>query len=151
MERYFVLRLPLLFGLGGRPEKNKLLTIIKKAKAGEKTVLRSDAWSSVCATRDVGWAIGKIVSTGNWGTYHIASEPAVSRAGLMRYFLKQIGFDPNLVEDINYKDSIKKPAKRARYVVMTSVLLEPTFGFSMSSWQIGMQKYVDELKKQGVI
>ncbi len=150
MQKYFILRLPFLFGLGGRPETNTLLNLIKKAKKGEKTVLKSDAWSSACATRDVGWAISKIISTSNWGTYHLASEPAVSRSGMMRYFLDQIGFDSNLVEETNYIDN-RKPAKRARYSVMTSVLLESTFGFSMPSWKIGMQKNIEELKEQGVI
>ncbi len=150
MRKYFILRLPLLFGLGGRSETNILLNLIKKANAGKKTVLQSDAWSSACATRDVGWAISKIITTCEWGTYHLASEPAVSRVGLMRYFLNQIAFDTSLVEETNYVDA-RKPAKRARYSVMTSVLLEPTFGFSMPSWQIGMQKYIEELKKQKVI
>jgi dTDP-4-dehydrorhamnose reductase len=150
MQKYFILRLPLLFGLGGRPETNKLLNLIKKAKAGEKTMLQSDSWSSVCATRDVGWAISKIISTCKWGTYHLAGEPAVSRAGMMRYFLNQVGFDTSLVEETNYIDA-RKPAKRARYSVMTSVLLESTFGFSMPSWKIGMQKCIEELKKQGMV
>ena len=150
MQKYFILRLPLLFGLGGRPETNILLKIIKKAKAAEKTVLQSDAWSSACASIDVGWAIGKIITTCNWGTYHLASEPAVSRAGLMRYFLNHCGFDTSLVEETNYIDA-RKPAKRARYSVLTSVLLESTLGFTMPSWQIGMQKCIDELKKQGVV
>jgi len=150
MQKYFNLRLPLLFGLGGRPEKNKLLNLIKKAKAGEKTVLQSDSWSSVCATRDVGWAIGKIINTSKWGIYHLASEPAVSRVGLMRYFLSQVGLDTSLVEETNSIDA-HKFAKRAHYSVMTSVLLEPTFGFSMPSWQIGMQEDIEELKKRGVL
>jgi len=150
MQKYFILRLPLLFGLGGRSETNKLLNIIKKAKAGEKTVLQSDSWSSVCATRDVGWAMSKIISTCKWGTYHLAGEPAVSRAGMMRYFLNQVGFDTSLVEETNYIDA-RKLARRARYSVMTSVLLESTFGFSMPSWKIGMEKCIEELKKQGVV
>jgi dTDP-4-dehydrorhamnose reductase len=165
MQKYFILRLPWLFGLGGRPEINPLLNLFKKTKAGEKTVVGSDMWSSACATLDVGWAIGKIIATqeslpqhfvqggqdaSRYGTYHVASEPAVSRTGMMRYILQQAGMDANLVEETNYVDA-RKPAKRAHYSVMTSVLLEPTFGFKMPSWQIGMQKCIAELKIQGVI
>ena len=150
MQKYFILRLPWLFGLGGRPEINPLLNLFKKAKAGEKTVVGSDMWSSACATLDVGWAIGKIIATHEWGTYHLAGEPAVSRTGMMRYILQQAGLDTSLVEETNYVDT-RKPARRAHYAVMTSVLLEPTFGFSMPSWQISMQKCIEELKKQGVI
>jgi dTDP-4-dehydrorhamnose reductase len=157
MQKYFILRLPWLFGLGGRPEINPLLNLFKKAKAGEKTVVGSDMWSSACATLDVGWAMGKIIATreslqdaSRWGTYHLASEPAVSRTGMMRYILQQAGMDTSLVEETNYVDT-RKPARRAHYAVMTSVLLEPTFGFKMPSWQIGMNKCIEELKKQGVI
>ena len=150
MQKYFILRLPWLFGLGGRPEINPLLNLFKKAKAGEKTVVGSDMWSSACATLDAGWAIGKIIATREWGTYHLASEPAVSRTGMMRYILQQAGVDTSLVEETNYVDT-RKPARRAHYAVMTSVLLEPTFGFKMPSWQIGMKKCIEELKKQGVI
>ena len=69
---------------------------------------------------------------------------------MMRYILQQAGMDTNMVEEANYVDG-RKPAKRAHYAVMTSVLLEPTFGFKMPSWQIGMQKCIADLKKQGVI
>lgn len=149
MEKYFILRLPLLFGLGGKPENNKLLNIIKKAKAGEKIEAPSDNWSSASATQDVAWAIGKIISTSKWGVYHLAGEPAVSRAGIIRYFLDQIGLDVSLVEETNCIDA-KKFAKRAHYSVMTSILLESTFGFNMPSWKTGMQKCVEDLKKQGI-
>jgi dTDP-4-dehydrorhamnose reductase len=150
MQKYFILRLPLLFGLGGRAESNILLNLIKKAGTGEKKVVQSDAWSSACAAQDVGWALSQIITTSEWGTYHLASEPAVSRAGMLRHFLGQIGLDTSLVEETNYVDA-RKPAKRARYSVMTSVLLEPIFGFSMPSWKTGMQKCVEELKNQGVV
>ncbi|MFH2038470.1 MAG: sugar nucleotide-binding protein, partial [Chloroflexota bacterium] len=60
MQKYFILRLPWLFGLGGRPEINPILNLFKKTQAGEKTVVGSDMWSSACATVDVGWAISKI-------------------------------------------------------------------------------------------
>jgi len=149
MERYFILRLPFLFGLGGKPEKNRLLGIIQKAKAGEKVVLSSDSWSSACATRDVGQAIGKIIRTEKWGTYHLAGEPSVSRTGLMRYFLEQMGLDAGIVEETNYVEA-GKLARRAHYSVMTSILLEATFGFRMPSWKTGMQEYVKELKKRGI-
>jgi dTDP-4-dehydrorhamnose reductase len=150
MQKYFILRLPWLFGLGGRPEINPILTLVKKAKAGEKTVVGSDMWSSACATRDVGWAMGKMIATHEWGTYHIASEPAVSRTSMLRYILQQAGLDTSLVEETNYVDA-RKPARRAHYAVMTSVLLEPTFGFSMPTWQIEMKNCMAELKKQGLV
>lgn len=150
MQKYFVLRLPWLFGLGGRPEINPILNLIKKAKAGEKTVVGGDMWSSACSTRDVGWAISKIIPTHEWGTYHIASEPAVSRTSMLRYILQLAGMDTSLVEETNYVDT-RKPARRAHYAVMTSVLLEPTFGFSMPSWQTEMKNIIAELKKQKVI
>jgi len=150
MQKYFILRLPWLFGLGGREEINPILNLIKKAKAGEKTVVGSDMWSSACATRDVGWAISRIIPTQEWGTYHLASEPAVSRTGMLRYVLQLAGMDTGLVEETNYVDA-RKPARRAHYAVMTSILLEPTFGFSMPSWQVEMQNIVTELKKRKLI
>lgn len=150
MQQYFVLRLPWLFGLGGRPEINPILNLIKKAKAGEKTVVGGDMWSSACSTRDVGWAISRIIQTREWGTYHIASEPAVSRTSMLRYILQLAGMDTSLVEETNYVDT-RKPARRAHYAVMTSVLLEPTFGFSMPSWQTEMKNIINELKRQKVI
>jgi len=148
MEKYFILRLPFLFGLGGKSEKNRLLQMIVKAKKGEKVTLSSDSWSSACATRDVGRAIGKIIATEKWGVYHLAGEPPVSRAGLMRYFLHEMGLDTETVEETNSVEA-GKLAKRAHYSVMTSILLEPTFGFSMPCWQSGMEELVAELKEQG--
>lgn len=150
MQKYFILRLPWLFGLGGRPEINPIFNLIKKAKAGEKTVVGSDMWSSACSTRDVGWAMSKIIPTQEWGTYHIASEPAVSRTSMLRYILQLAGMDTSLVEETNYVDA-RKPARRAHYAVMTSVLLEPTFGFSMPTWQTEMKNLIAELKIQKVI
>ncbi len=150
MHKHFILRLPWLFGLGGRAESNPVLNLIKKAKAGEKTVVGSDMWSSACATVDVGWAMNKIIATQHWGCYHLASQPPVSRVGMLRAILQTAGMDTNLVDEMNYVDN-PKPARRAHYAVMTSVLLEQTFGFKMPTWQIALKKYVDELKIQKLI
>ena len=150
MHKYFILRFPWLFGLGGRPEINSLLNLFKKAKAGEKTVVGGDMWSSALATVDAGWAIGKIIATQQWGTYHLAEGPAVSRSSILRVVLQEAGLDINLIEDTNYVDS-PKPARRAHYSVMTSILLEPTFGIKLPSWRVAMKATIQELKKQGVI
>jgi len=150
MRKYFILRLPWLFGLGGRPEINPILNAIKKAKAGETTTVGADMWSSACATVDVAWAMRQILATQQWGTYHLASQPPVSRVGTLRAILKEAGLNTDLVEETNYVDA-RKPARRAHYSVMTSVLLEPTFGFEMPSWKIALKKCIQELKTQGIV
>jgi len=150
MQKYFILRLPWLFGLGGRAEINPILNLINKARAGEKTIVGADMWSSACATVDVGWAISQIIPTHEWGTYHIASQPPISRVGMLRAILQEAGLDTNLVEETNYVDS-RKPARRAHYSVMTSVMLEPTFGFQMPTWRIALKKTIEELKQKGLL
>jgi dTDP-4-dehydrorhamnose reductase len=150
MHKYFILRMPWLFGLGGRPEINQMLTVLKKARVGEKTLAGGDIWGSTLPTVDAGWAIGKIITTQYWGTYHLAEGPAVSRSSILRAMLQEAGLDAGLVEETNYVDS-PKPARRAHYTVMTSVLLEPTFGIQLPTWRVALKEYIKELKKQGVI
>jgi dTDP-4-dehydrorhamnose reductase len=150
MRKYFILRLPWLFGLGGRPEINPLLNLLKKARAGEKTVVGGDMWSSALPTVDASWAIGKIIATQSWGTYHLAEGPAVSRSSMLRAILQEAGLDTSLVEETNYVD-LPKPARRAHYAVMSSVLLEQTFGIQLPTWRVALKEYIKELKKQGVI
>ena len=150
LERYFILRVPWLLGLTGRPERNYLLGVFEKARQGEPIAAAGDQITSACSIRDVARAFAAIIATEHWGTYHVSSEPPASRAGVVKTALEMADYDPALVDE-QTRYEMKRPAARAGYTVLRSLLLKPVFGLELPSWKIGLREDIEELKKQGVI
>jgi dTDP-4-dehydrorhamnose reductase len=150
LQRYFVVRLPLLFGRTPNREKNKLIQLFAAAKEGRKTASPGDAFSSVADCRDVALAVRRMLETEFWGVYHVASSPVISRAGMLQTALKIAGMDPSFVEVKTIAEQ-NKPAKRVRYSVLTSYLLEPVLGFIMPDWRDSMQVCITDLRAGGYV
>jgi len=150
LSRYFILRVPWLLGLTGRPERNYLLGVFGKAKKGEPITAAGDQITSVCSIRDVAHAFAIIILTEHWGTYHVSCEPPASRAGVVKTALEMAGFGPNLVDE-KTRYEINRPAPRSGYSLLRSLLLKPVFGLELRTWKDGLREDIAQLKKQGVI
>lgn len=149
-ERYFILRVPLLFGRYGRPENNLLIQLFSRVNRGEVVLAAGDQWSSVCECRDVALAVAQIIATSQWGTYHVTGPGEVSRAGLLRKALALAGKDPFMVREVS-SAALRRPAKRPRYTVLTSLLVETVFGLTLPHWEEALERCVKDLKQAGLV
>jgi len=150
LERYFILRVPLLFGRYGRPENNLLLRLFARVREGQHVLAASDQWSSACDSADIAEAVGTIVATRYWGLYHLAGPGSVSRAGLLRAALSMAGKDPGYVREIASAD-MGRPAARPRYTVLRSLLVDSVFGLTLPAWEESLERRIAELRKDGLI
>lgn len=150
LQRYFVVRIPLLFARTPNPKTNKLIQLFQAVREGKTTISPGDAYSSIAYCRDVALAVRRMLETEFWGVYHVASSPVISRAGLLRTALAVAGKDPTMVEPVTIA-SQNKPAKRVRYIALTSHLLEPVLGFTMPDWRDSMKECIADLRAAGYV
>jgi dTDP-4-dehydrorhamnose reductase len=150
LQKYFILRVPLLFARTGGLRKNNLAKMFEKVRNGEKTNAMADAFSSVCYCYDIARATEKMIETDYWGIYHVTSDGAVSRAGLMKAALEAAGKNTSFIGETLIADA-KKPAQRRRYVTLRSLLLEPVFGIKIPDWHESIRSCVEDLRLQGLV
>jgi dTDP-4-dehydrorhamnose reductase len=150
LQRYFVVRIPLLFARTPNPKTNKLIQLFQAVREGKTTTSAGDAYSSIAYCRDVALAVRRMLETEFWGVYHVASSPVISRAGLLRTALAVAGKDPTMVEPVTIA-SQNKPAKRVRYIALTSYLMEPVLGFTMPDWRDSMKECIADLRAAGYV
>jgi dTDP-4-dehydrorhamnose reductase len=150
LPKHFNLRLPLLIGRTGGLAKNNLLKVRQAALAGQKTTAAGDAISTVCSVRDVARTVAKMLQTPYYGSYHLVNPGEISRAGILQAFLKAVGLDPDWVV-VSSIGEMKKPAKRARHVCLTSRLLKPVFGIELPPLTDALAEIVADMKADGTI
>lgn len=150
LKKHFIIRLPWLFGRTGPAEKNWIINLVRKAKAGQQTVAASNQITSVCYCVEVAKAVAKMIQTSHWGVYHIASPEPISRAGFQREVLMAAGLDPAFVKEATIAE-MARPAKRVHYVALTSVLLEPVLGVKIPHWREALPPCMAELRQGGYI
>lgn len=149
LQRYFILRLPLLFARGA-PAKNNLIKLFARVKDGQPTSAAADCFSSVCYCPEVAKVVNEIIKTDYWGVYHVASPGVLSRAGVLRAALVAAGKDPSYVQEVTLGEQ-GKIARRRYHVALRSLLLEPVFGITVPQWQESMDDCIAELRKAGYV
>jgi dTDP-4-dehydrorhamnose reductase len=150
LQKYFVLRLPWLFGRTGGPAKNWVVQLFQKVKAGQTVTAARDQLATVVYTVDVALAVRKMLETEFYGVYHIVSPGPVTRAGMHRHALEQAGYDLACLQEISIND-LKRPAKRPHCNLLKSILLEPVFGIRIPPWEVRFDECISELKAAGFV
>jgi dTDP-4-dehydrorhamnose reductase len=150
LKKYFIVRLPWLFGRTGPENKNWIINLVRKARAGQQSIAAINQWTSVCYCLEVAKAIGRMIQSSHWGVYHIASPEPISRAGFQQEVLKAAGLDPSFVRGATIAE-MARPAKRVHYVALISVLLEPVFGVVIPHWREALPHCIAELNNAGYL
>ncbi len=150
LDRYFILRVPLLFGRYGRFENNLLLRTFARVREGQYVLSAGDQWSSACDCADIARAVAVIIRTQYWGLYHLAGPGSVSRAGLLRAALSMAGKHPTYVKEVPSAE-LGRPAPRPRYTVLRSLLVGTVFGLTLPSWEESLERCIADLRKRGMV
>ena len=122
--RHYVVRTAWLFSATG---KNFARTMIGLRERPEVRVV-SDQYGSPTYVPHLAAAIGRLVGTGAFGTYHLAGAGGASWFDLTRRLYAELGIDTN-VQPVATAD-FPRPARRPAYSVLTtlqdpSILLPP--------------------------
>jgi dTDP-4-dehydrorhamnose reductase len=142
LDRYWIFRVPVLFGPG---KINFVEKGLRKIAAGEEYKVASDQLGCTTHTVDAGLKIMEVAETGRYGLYHLANQGACTRLELARTAAELAGLDPARV--LGVPDALmQRRAPRLKYAVLEMGALRRA-GFALSRpWQEALADYVHTLK-----
>ena len=142
LERYWIFRVPVLFGPG---KTNFVEKGLRKLAAGEQYKVASDQMGSTIHTVDAGLKIMEVAESGPYGLYHLANQGACTRLELSRTAAEVAGLDP--VNVIGVPDALmQRRAPRLKYSVLEMGALRRG-GFSLPrDWHDSLADYVRTLR-----
>lgn len=141
LKRYWIFRVPVLFGPG---KINFVEKGLRKVAAGEEYKVASDQLGCATHTVDAGMKIMEVAESGRCGLYHLANQGACTRFELARLAVERAGLDTTKV--IGVPDALmQRKAPRLKYSVMKMEALQHN-GFALPRpWQEALTDYVDAL------
>jgi len=147
LPEHFIIRLPILFGAGGKKERNLIYRLFSKVKDNQTVEAAYDQISSCAYTVDVAEAFAKIIRTSHYGTYHLANSGFCSRYELYKEIVAQLGLP---VDSVVPKPSaeLKRPAKRPKYTVLSTIFVEKVFQLKMRHWKEALAECIKEFKNR---
>jgi len=142
LKRYWIFRVPVLFGPG---KTNFVEKGLRKVAAGEPYKVTSDQLGSATHTVDAGLKIMEVAESGPCGLYHLANQGACTRFELARTAVEQAGLDPAKV--VGVPDALmQRRAPRLKYAVMEMAALRDA-GFTLQRpWHVALKGYVSTVK-----
>ena len=90
LERHYIVRTAWLYAPGGR---NFIHAILKRARETGTVRVVTDEVGNPTAAADLAEAIGRLIHTGQFGTYHFVNSGACSRWAFATEILRQAGVD----------------------------------------------------------
>lgn len=142
LERFWIFRVPVLFGPG---KTNFVEKGLRKLAVGEQYKVASDQMGSTIHILDAGLKIMEVAESGPYGLYHLANQGACTRLELARMAAEVAGLDP--VNVIGVPDALmQRRAPRLKYSVLEMGALRGG-GFSLPrDWHESLADYVRTLK-----
>jgi dTDP-4-dehydrorhamnose reductase len=137
--RHLILRTSWVYDTRGR---NFLLTILKRARAGEKLRVVGDQqgvpnWSATIAR-----VTARCIQSGGEGLFHLSAAGATSWHGFAREALERLGV-PAKMEEITTRE-YPTPARRPRYSVLANGKLERALGLRFADWREDLREALGE-------
>ena len=142
LERYWIFRVPVLFGPG---KINFVEKGLRKVAAGEEYKVASDQMGCATHTVDAGLKIMEVAEAGPCGLYHLANQGACTRFELARAAVELAGLDAAKV--VGVPDALmQRRAPRLKYAVMEMQALRRAGLALPRPWQEALADYVHSVK-----
>lgn len=141
--RHYVVRTSWVFAHKG---KNFVHAMIDAARLKKPLRVVTDEVANPTYNDDLAEAIGLLVDTGRYGTYHLCNEGAVSRYQFARYILDKAGYAETPIEKIS-RHEWKRPSLPPAYSGLANTLGRH-IGIRMRDWQDAVDEF---LQKEGII
>lgn len=133
-RRAYVVRTAWLYGLGGRGFVSKMLELA--AARDEISVVDNEVGSPTFCD-DLADAVLRLVGTGAFGTYHLASEGWCSRYDFARAILELGGLDSVSVRPI---DHYPRAARAPAFAPLRN-FCGAQIGITLPHWRDGLERY----------
>jgi dTDP-4-dehydrorhamnose reductase len=142
--RSYVARTTGLFGMAGAREgrSNFVETMVRLAGQGRDIKVVADQYVSPTYTYDLAVAMGQLIDTRKYGTYHITNSDSCSWFELATAVFRITKLTPNVSETTSAEFAAK--AKRPLYSVLGNKALEGAGVPRVRSWREGLEAYLTE-------
>jgi len=141
---YYIVRMPLLFGLGGKPADNVIRRTIDRLDAGEEVRASSDQVCGPTSTVDAAEALEALIESGCYGVYHVSNAGEASVADFLMEVARQVGQDPDRIRPITSAD-LRRPASRPLHTTLASICLKDAIGTELRSWKPALSDLLIDL------
>ncbi len=135
--RHYIVRTAWLFAPGGH---NFIHAILHAARRGSTLRVVTNEISNPTSTNDLAAAIGKLINSNRYGTYHLVNEGAVSRWGLARFALDAAGFANTAITRIS-SQQWQRPSRPPEYTPLANIAAA-SLGIRLRPWQEAVRDFV---------
>lgn len=136
-KKFFIIRTAWLYGDG----KNFVKTMLGLAKTNDTVRVVGDQIGSPTSASELAKAIGVLIPTDNYGTFHGTCEGVCSWADFTEEFYRLAGVNTT-VQHIT-TDEYPTPAKRPAYSVLENYMLHMTTDFKFADWKDAIKEYME--------
>ncbi len=143
-EKSFVIRTSWVFGVGNN---NFVKQVINWSKTKNIISIVADQISAPTYSYDLAKYSWELIKTKKYGLYHLSNNGIASKYDQAKYVLNSIGWKGTL--NIAKSSDFVLSAKRSGYSKLDSSKLEAVIGEKIPSWESGVDRFLNELRKKG--
>lgn len=136
-SKYFIVRVPLLFGVLGHKESNYIYIMADKIKKNETLTYTIDQICSPTYCKDAAEAIVKMSETNYYGVYHIANTGTASRFEFYKTCAEILKLPTDKMLGVPQREKL---AKRSKNTMFSSITFKNTFGIELRDWRIALEE-----------
>lgn len=135
--RHYILRTAWLYGKNGN---NFVKTMLRLASERKTLTVVNDQFGSPTFTDDLVKAMGTVMNTEAYGTYHATNNGQCSWNDFAKAIFKHAGVDGIEVLPMT-SEELNRPAERPKYSVLKNYMLELQFNHVMRDWEESLIGY----------
>ena len=145
VNKYYIIRVPLLFGNKGNKKENMIHQVCENLQKGEKVYGAADILTKPIWTRDLAEVLLQITQSDYYGIYHIPSNgPLASRYDIMLEIAKIKGLDVTNIVKVKAEDT--KIAKRPYCNYFNGIAFKNAFKIKLDDWRNSLKKCINEME-----
>lgn len=140
-NKFYIVRVPMLFGFKGKKEENLMFKAWEKAKTNEFIYGATDQIANPTYTRDAAEVLVTIAQSEFYGIYHVSNEGMGSRADILIEMCEARGLSS---DHIILNNSEVKFDLRSTYTVFNPIAFKNTFGIKLDDWKVAMKRCIKD-------
>lgn len=141
-NRFFILRLPFLFGRGGQKEHNPIHRTIAALQRGEVIRVTTDQICAPTHTLDVARVIDEMIETEYYGVYNVSNSGEASRYDFYREIAAICGLEAGLIVPV---ESTVRRAGRSKYTTFNALSFRNTFKTAPVDWRKALRECIGRI------
>jgi dTDP-4-dehydrorhamnose reductase len=137
VRRHFIVRTSWLFAHGGR---NFIQAILERAEAGQPLRVVTNEISSPTYNNDLAAAITQLITTRQYGIYHLVNEGYASRYAFARQILDLAGYTGTVIEPIALAE-YPRASRPPEYALLRN-MAAARLGITLRPWQDALAAFL---------